>query len=222
MSVQPMIAYMSVVGLGWAVGALNRKRKIGDVIRRCTIAIVVFVVICVGTSFPRLARNAFYYSYAAHIGQYYETIRSRAFIDLPGVEQAVREACPADGVIVANENQLSILHFLTERVIVGTFPEPAWPVADDLEAVRSELQRAPESRCAVIDFSSIRDQAQRQVFLDGLDGVVTGEYGGRAIYRGESFIVYALSPAQADEGRPPSGPCQAGRRVGLQGTVVCR
>ena len=154
--VLPFIAYLTIEGLmavTWVVAwrVKRRPRRLAPLI-----AATAFVVFAVGFNAPRLLRNATYYSYLSHTPRYYDVIRHGRHAELLPVAELLRELCPPEGRIAVLGDDISIIHYLTERRVVRPSMEEngALDAADASAAVmdmtegsagfRRALQRALE------------------------------------------------------------------------------
>ncbi len=80
--------------------------------------VTVFTVLIIVCN-TKLLRNAVYYSYLSHTPRYYEVVKDGKFAELFEVADILRENYPDGRSAATNSDEVSILHFLSERVIIS-------------------------------------------------------------------------------------------------------
>ena len=166
----------------WAI-ARCMKRRPGP--PASLIAATAFVVFCVGFNAPRLLRNATYYSYLSHTPRYYEVIRDGRYSELFSVAKLLRDLCPPERRIALLGDDVSVIHYLTERRVVRSSTEGA----DSLDA--------QDVSAAVVDMTEEPDQLGRLVRL----ALEQSERFER-VYEGERWHVYRrIGPPAAPDAR---------------------
>ena len=111
-------------------------------------AVGVLTGLCVAVSAPRTLRDAVYYTYLVHTGQYYAKAHGGARRDFDTLAAHLR-GLPGDAVVAMRGNKASIFHFLTDRRMVYLNRRPRTP-ADAEEFVR-KLAARPGVRAVVLD-----------------------------------------------------------------------
>jgi len=100
-------------------------------------------------NFPRLARDAFYYSAMSRTDRYYQVIRGGEYAGLVELARYLRQSArPGDRVAVRHDRS-AVLHYLSGRMVVP-FPRrhPRQTVADAEDILRQVL---PDQRvCFVV------------------------------------------------------------------------
>jgi len=111
-------------------------------------AVGVLTGLCVAISAPRTLRDAVYYTYLVHTGQYYAKAHGGARAGVPQLAAYLRRL-PGDAVVAMRGNKASIFHFLTDRRMVYLNRRPR-TAADAEEFVRKVAAR-PGVRAVVLD-----------------------------------------------------------------------
>lgn len=138
MPVQPILFYMAGVALVWAVERLAARRGHMPASRLAGRALGVLVILVVVSSAPRLLRNAVYYTYLSYADGYYRRLGEEP-ARLMDMAACVRTHTAPGQTLAASEGQVSALHYLTRRIVIGlpnqiATPQRAHEVAEDLRA----------------------------------------------------------------------------------------
>ena len=200
--VLPFIAYLTMEGLmavTWVIvwRVKRRRYRLAPLI-----AATAFVVFAVGFNAPRLLRNATYYSYLSHTPRYYDVIRHGRHAELLPVADLLRELCPPEMRIAVLGDDVSVIHYLTERRII----HPRFRRYDDKEISQAmkDLHAKDDASAAVMDMSEGPEE-----FRWALRWAL--EQSGRfeRVFEGRRWHVYRYT------GPPPAPDTrQAGRPVG--------
>ena len=115
MPIQPLLVYLILEGLFWSVTQISERWKKPITPRTYHVVGIVFLILTTGISLPRVLRNAVYYSYASHTGQYYDVIRKgRHKWRFEMADFLTVRAAPSDRIAIPGNG--SIIHYLTDLV----------------------------------------------------------------------------------------------------------
>ena len=131
-------------------------------------------------------------------GDYYGTIRDRDFVDHLQVAEAVRRLSAPDGVIAVDGDQVSIMHYLTQRVTVPLRESEARDAAAAAESIPAFVASRPDVRGIVVDVR--RDDGAR--FRRRVDELMAGLDGAERAFEGERYVVYSLGRAAPPSSAP--------------------
>ncbi|KKL58473.1 hypothetical protein LCGC14_2225030, partial [marine sediment metagenome] len=159
--VLPLIFLTAMEGLWTTLDFLYRRRG-GATDRAALIVSTVFVVMVIATNAPRVARDAFYYSYLSRTDRYYEVIRRGEHADLARIAQMLREDPSTDSAIVIRHNRSSILHYLSGRRIVPLPRRMPRETAADARGVLDRILPDPSVGYVVLDMVGGSDEFRRQ------------------------------------------------------------
>ena len=194
MPIHPLLVYAVIEGLCWCLGKIQRQLRTAEhteIFRGPAKILVAILIVCNG---PRLARDAFYYSYLSHTPRFYEVIRSGKYAELFEVAERLQRSVP-EGPVGLVGDKLSVLHLLTHRRIVLLDRAEQRPIKRTgklLEAVNSH----PELRAIIWGIAG-----EGSVFLHSLDKAMNS-VKMTVLYRGKYFLAWqAISAAKSIE--PP-------------------
>lgn len=122
MPLQPLLLLALMEGLCWSIRRFYRPA--GEKLLLKAVGVLVGAIIACNA--PKLARYAVYYSYLSHTPRYYQVVRDGRFAELINVAEVIHREHSDDKTVATNSDEVSILHFLSERVITP-FPETTCP-----------------------------------------------------------------------------------------------
>ena len=148
--VQPLLAYMAVEGVMWAVRAVCRKREIVATPKMMLKAVSIFTVVIVAVNAPRLARHAVWHNYLSYdTDRYYEAIRDGVNTERFKVTEMLEQWVPAGGAFTCTGHDAHFMHYITRRHAVRI---PSYMgEAGDAEAFRKFLATTPNLYVAAVD-----------------------------------------------------------------------
>ncbi len=213
---QPLFIYTLMEGLCWSVCRICRWRsKPASPVLLLKI-LTIFTGLIIASNVPKLMRNAFYYSYLGHTPRYYDVVRSGRFAELFPVADILRQGPPLDVPAAVDGQQVSILHFLSERLTFG-IPKIACPKTLDnvnqradykAETIYEWIKNHPEVGFVAINVSTtvksiIKEQetkdgkpldekawdAARREFINHLQ-LRFGRIGIYPVFKGDRYHVY--------------------------------
>ncbi len=116
MPIQPLLLLTMMEGLCWCIRRFYRPAGAKLLLKAVSVLVGV-IIVC---NAPKIIRNAFYYSYISHTPRYYNVIKHGRSAELINVAEVIRRDHPDGRQAATNSDEVSILHFLSERVITPT------------------------------------------------------------------------------------------------------
>ncbi len=160
----PLIVWLVIDGWFQALRAAGTRAAL--------VAATVFTIVVVGTNAPRLLRNVVYYTYLSYTPQYYQLVRGGDHAEWHALNEQVRRVCPPDRPVAMSGDEISIVHYLTERRVIrlpqwlrdghGDFQEIIALVHDDPDIAMvlvDKKVRKTESRPVLEEFSAALEAA---------------------------------------------------------------
>lgn len=182
--VQPLVIYMALEGLLWALAYVHRLRgKISSPTAQLK-ATTVFVAAAIILNAPRLGRNAVIYTYLSHTPRYYEVIRHGNWQGMFRVAKHLEQSSPADAVVAASENGSKVLHCLSGRRVVA-LPDRVRATAADAQRVVEFIRSAPE-----VTFVAIDTQSNQPEYRQSLQEALAAWLDMKDSYVGNRWRVY--------------------------------
>jgi len=148
---QPLLVLASMEGLCWSIRRFYRPAGAKLLLK----AVSVLVGVIIASNAPKLMRDAVYYSYLSHTPRYYQVVHKGEFAELFAVAEIIRPVHSDDRAVATNSDELSILHFLGERVIIP-LPETARLSPADAEEIRHFVTSRGDLKFIVLDVGKRR------------------------------------------------------------------
>jgi len=187
--VHALLVYAALEGLLWAVRRLRAAKPTSAKPTRYLVAVTVLTGIVIASNLPRLARDAFYYSYLSRTPRYYQAIREGGHSELFAAADVLRRHCPPDGLVAAPGNMASLLHYLSERVIVD-FPGGRGQTAADARSIIDFVVPDEKLLVVVLDLT-----AGSPAFRGSLRAALDDPARFQPLYAGEHYRLYGRVPA---------------------------
>jgi len=120
MSIHPLLTYAVIQGVSWSIAKLRRwpasPPSKGLVLRTAKIVAILFIA----CNAPRLARDAFYYSYLSHGPQFYSVFNSGRYAELFELGEIIQSSPPTTRVGILGIG-LRVLHFQSHRRVISLY-----------------------------------------------------------------------------------------------------
>jgi uncharacterized membrane protein (UPF0136 family) len=188
MPLLPLMAWCMIAGMcscaGWLACRLRRNPH-----RAAVAAVTILVLFLIGANQPKVARGAFYYSYLAHIGQYYDHLQNRPYVELMAVSKLVNDRTPAPAEVAMTPDRISVLHYVTGRRITQ-LPLGPQTTADDATAAGAAITK--ETATAVFGIEKASDVFRRRLS----DEMLAAGFEQR--YAGSFYMAYCRLPPRAE------------------------
>lgn len=157
LQVWPMMAMLVALGSADAISRLGHARGKPLSPRGLATAAIVTLGVGIAINAPRTLRNALYYAPLSHTDRYYETIRDGDHQDLLATADLLRKQYRPGLAILASGDDVSMLHFLTDRPIRSLPAGDAWDTralsADDAALYAEFVASTPGDLLVVVDLS---------------------------------------------------------------------
>ena len=182
--VQPMLAYMAIEGVMWAVRAVCRKREIIATPKMMLKAVGIFTVVVVAVNSPRVCRRAVWYNYLSYdTDRFYSTIRRGVHAERYEVTEMLKKWVPPDGSFTCTGHDAHFMHYITRRHAVRI---PSYlGQAGDAEAFRKFLDTTPNLYVAAVDADREWEAADATVFP-----VLENSPRWKRVYSGRRWHLY--------------------------------
>ncbi len=146
MPLQPLLLLALMEGLCWSIRRFYRPAGAKLLLK----AVGVLVGVIIACNAPKLLRNAVYYSYLSHTPRYYQVVNDGEFAELFEVAEIIRHGHSDGRPVATNSDDLSVLHFLGERVITP-FPKTARLSPADTEKIHHFVTSRGDLKFIVLD-----------------------------------------------------------------------
>jgi hypothetical protein len=207
MPLLPLIALGLVEGVAAVFEWIGRITRQAASRQRRAWAVPITVAVIAALNAPDLARQAFYYSYKAHRGEYLDVIGGGVYADLYATAEYLREnARPGDKVLV-RPDRVRMLHMLSGRLIDPTYDfglNNPWNAGQADVAYRDLLAR-PAVDLVVYDPGGLDERytGRLKELLDTTGGLkLYMQIGSTRIYRRTGPLTPATAPAGKNAARP--------------------
>jgi hypothetical protein len=146
-------------------------------------AATIATAVLLACNLPKVARGAFYYSYLAHTGRFYQGTRSGQFADLQAAADMLRRDLPEGARIASRQDRSAILYYLTGRTIQA-LPKSECRTAREAEEAFEFLHKGG------FDAIVTSTAGQAEAYNDRLANLLAGSAGLKAVPCGKSVTVY--------------------------------
>jgi len=192
--IQPLCVLMMLVGLRASLDAWGRRRNrpLSAAAHRKVATIAVAVLVAINA--PRLARNAFYYSYLSHTDRYYEVILHGRHAERERLSAALRQMPGPHGTLAVPVTHLGMLHYLTGRQTVA-LPCPV-ERREDVGRIVEFLDDTPDISAVVLELRGVGDELKNHAAR-----AIEARPGAERFHRGEDWAAWSWPRTAADAGR---------------------
>jgi len=182
--IAPLLFYVSLLGLHRAVGFIAARLRRPPAGSPALAVLMGVLLIC---NMPRLAREAFYYSYLSYTPRYYEAIQSGKFADFMTVADLLRRRSPPQAC-VATEDSPSVLCYLTGRLTIP-LPSTGRRGTTDVRTVLDFLDSHTETDFVVLDGAP-----EGKRFVKGLQEALSSDPAYALLFRGRYLLYQRVGP----------------------------
>ena len=117
--VAPVMFYALLSGVGWGAQAICALKAKPYPRAAARWAIAATACISIAANFPRVAREAFYFSYLSHTPRYFKEIHPNNPTTFLEAADTVERYCPKDATVGAEPGAVGIISYLTGRRTVS-------------------------------------------------------------------------------------------------------
>lgn len=208
MPIQPLLLLAMMEGLCWSVKRL-RGRAVATLYLKAVTVLAGAIIAC---NTPKILRNAVYYSYVSHTDRYHEVIMDGRSAELFPVAEVLREGARGNQAAAVDSDKVSILHFLSRRVIIP-LPRTARISGGDAEVIHHFATSRSNLRFVVLD---VGKRVSGEPFSRRLRELFKNTPGMALRQDGKRYLVYEIL---AKPGQAASRPSTPGKKS-EQGTAV--